>query len=98
MHLTESEKPISDVESEDRFDGIAEKPITEEEFSPKSWLTYFCSPIWLENMTNKQITSVLALSSRLVMQRFDDVGRSVHSNRDSLLLEVVKTVLQQSGF
>lgn len=69
------------ADSEDRFDAIADRPVSKECHASRAWLMKSASYAWSESTVHEKIPSVSALVEDVAVFHFDNPGPSTESSR-----------------
>lgn len=84
------------MEDEETFDGIANRPVSEDRPASTIQLTLSRSSARLENTVHNQYASIRAVVDDTVLRLFDDARRAKESSTDTKALEVLRIVFNRS--
>lgn len=84
--------PVPRAEGEDRSDGVANGPVSEERPAPKTRSPHSASTARLENTMCEQVAKNPALVEDLVIRLFRDAGLAMESSPDMNIISVIQTV------
>lgn len=82
--------------SEDKFDVIVDRPMSEEHPGSRTRPTQFASHAKLECTVCKQIMSILVLIEDAGVRLFSDAGRTTESSSDDKVIRVIQTIVNRA--
>lgn len=77
------------VESEDTFDSISYRPVSEKLPASRSQPTHFASSARLNSTVREQLASVPVLVGDAVVKRFGDAGPATESSSNTKVISVI---------